>query len=104
MILVHFFLREIKHKTYLMADSSAEPGTDPLWDTPEVMFEVDPSQDRVQWIPRVTQRVISSFPELEFVKVFKPRKRKNSVQMFDITFKTKEEPTKGVLQKLGIKK
>lgn len=103
MILVHFFLRTVKQKTYLMADSSAAKGCDPLWDTPEVMFEVDPEEDRVAWINRAVQRVTGVFPDLEFVKTFKPRKRKGSLQMFDITFKKKEEP-KGVLRKLGIRK
>lgn len=103
MILVHLFLREIKKKTYLMADSSAAKGCTPLWETPEVMFEVDLSEDRAAWISRVVQRITGSFPDLELVKIFKPRKRKNSLQMFDITFNKKEEP-KSILQKIGIKK
>lgn len=103
MILVHFFLRTVKQKTYLMADSSAAKGCEPLWDTPEVMFEVNPEDDRVTWINRAAQRITGVFPDLKFVKTFKPRKRKGSLQVFDMTFKKKEEP-KGVLRKLGIKK
>lgn len=90
MILVHFFLRKIKNKYYLMADSAATVDSQPLWDTPEVMFEVDPSEDKVSWIKRAITRVTGAFPNLTFVKTFKPRKRKGSVQVFDITFKEKE--------------
>ena len=88
MILVHFFTRVIKRKTYLLADSSATVGTSPLWDTPEILFEVDPTEDRVNWIPRAVKKITDAHPNLdiESKKVFKPRKRKGSAQMFDITF------------------
>lgn len=103
-ILVHFFLRVLKKKTYLMADSAAEPGEQPLWDTPEAMFEVDPETDRVEWIERAVNCVTSRAPGLELIKVFKPRKRKGSLQVFDMTFKQGGPEKKGVLEKLGLKK
>ena len=89
MILVHCFLRTIKRKTYLMADSSAAKGCNPLWDTPEILFEVDPLEDPTLWIDRTTKKITESFPELEIMKVLKPRKRKGSLQVFDITFNKK---------------
>lgn len=91
MILLHCFLRTIKKKTYLMADSSTSKGCTPLWETPEILFEVDNiEEDRAIWVERVTKRLAGSHPNLELVKVFKPRKRKGSLQAFDMTYKQKE--------------
>ena len=103
MIIVHFFLREIKKKhVYLMADSSATEGTNPLWSSAEVIFEVNPGEKREQWIERAKKHIMGVHPELKYLRTLKPRTRKNSPPTFDLLFEYK--PQKSLLQKIGIKK
>lgn len=89
MIIVHFFTRTIRRKVYLMMDSSASKGAEPLWDSAEVVCEVDPGADPDAWLDRAKERVLSAFPELNYLKTMKPRRRKGATQVFDMLFELK---------------
>ena len=98
MILVHCFLRKEKKRgaehTYLMADSSASKGYDPLYTTPEMLFEVDPTDPKVdEWAKRATDHILAQHKVLDFVELLKPKKTKGikKPQVFDLTFNKKPE-------------
>lgn len=100
MILVHVFKREIKHKTYLMADSSASEGYEPLFATPELLFEVNGDERTDDLARRVRESLMSRYRTLEFVDVLKPKGR-GRTQVFDLTFNKKPASRKrGIIERI----
>ena len=89
MILVKFFTRQIKRKYYLMADSSASKRSRPLWDTPEVLFEVDPGTSRYDWVSRAQSRIQEAHSNLVHVTTLFPPDGQN--QVFDMLFKEEKK-------------
>lgn len=89
MIVVHFFTRTIRRKVYLMADSSSTEGAEPLWDSAEVVCEVDPGADPDTWLDRAKARVLDQFPDLTYMKTMKPKRRQGASQVFDMLFELK---------------
>lgn len=106
MIVVHFFTRTIKRKLYLMADSSASKGAEPLWDTAEVVCEVSPGCNPDKWLERAKARVLDSHPELTYMKTLKPVRREGAAQVFDMLFelKPKESGMSAILNLMKGKK
>lgn len=88
MILCHFFRREIKHKLYLMADSSASKRYEPLFQTPEIMFEITGSEKPETLAERATAKILGEHPTLVFKELLLP-KRRNATQVFDLVFDKK---------------
>lgn len=102
MIVVHFFLREIRHRTYVMADSSATEGTDPAYHHPEAMFEVEPGETRTSWIARAERLVAIRYPKAR-LRVLKPSAaRPTATQVFDIAVEVDKPPEKpmGILGRI----
>lgn len=87
MILLHFFRREIKRKLYLMADSSASKGYEPLFRTPEIMFEITGDEETGELAERAKKHILSGHKTLVYKDTLLPKRR--TVQLFDIVFDKK---------------
>lgn len=107
MILCHFFRREIKHKLYLMADSSASKRYEPLFQTPEIMFEITGSEKPEALAERAKEKILGEHRTLVFKELLFP-KRRNATQVFDLVFDKKgpanvagSEPRKrGIIERI----
>lgn len=100
MIIAHFFKREIKHKTYLMADSSASKGFEPLYASPEVMFEITGEESTDELAKRATEKILAEHKVLVYVECLKPRKARGKTQVFDLVFKKNYEGRKSLLERI----
>ena len=102
MIVAHLFIREDKHKSLLMCETTATDGMTTPYVTPECLFEVDGNGDLQQWTDRAKQRILRDCPDLEVMDVANgKRASKNRRRSIDIILRRKK---KGLLCKLGIKK
>lgn len=93
MIVVHFFTRRIRRKTYLMADSSASEGAEPLWSTADVVCEVGEADAPESWIPRAKARILDAHPELEHLRTLTAVRRPGAAQAFDMVFNVRDGGT-----------
>lgn len=90
MVIVHAFLRTIRRKTYLMVDSSSDVWSQPLFASPESLFEAVGDADR--WIPRTIQAIESRFPGLTAGEPCRPNDtRDGNIRCFDVPFYEKGE-------------
>lgn len=89
MIVVHFFLRTTRGKTYLMADSSSTEGLEPAFGSPVVMFEVSfETQRRSSWVRRAKDALRPLYPGAKLTTALPSNARKVKTQVFDIIVTT----------------
>ena len=94
MIVVHFFTRTTRGKTYVMADSSATDGTDPAFSSPVAMFEAEPGETRARWISRAKKLIAIKYPKAR-LRVLRPSaSRPTPTQIFDIAVEVDKPPEK----------
>lgn len=85
MIVVHFFLRKTKDRTWLMADSSATETLEPAFGQPVAMFAVEPSaRRRSSWIRRAKASLEPLYPGARMDVLLPTDARPAKTQVFDI--------------------
>lgn len=100
MIVAHCFERQIRHRTYLMCETSVTSGMNPPCPTPAPLFETTGRETVEELQARARDAILAGRPDLAFLHALKPepgdpgRIGGSPTLRFDLAFAPKPD-TKG---------